>query len=88
MVERLLSLGANVNKPDAGKMTALMVAAAHGHSEVVTKLLSAGADPHLTDSQGYTARSWLESKNYGKRENTAEIVRILQQAEIAPPLRH
>ena len=52
---RLLKRTAKTDKPSRDGMTALMLAAANGHSECVGWLLLAGADTSLRDARGRTA---------------------------------
>ncbi|XP_050074354.1 3'-5' RNA helicase YTHDC2-like [Anopheles maculipalpis] len=40
------------------QMTALMIAAAKGYTEIVQKLLDMGADPHIQEKHGYNAFDW------------------------------
>lgn len=47
--------GDNLNARDAGGHTPLMLAAARNKPHICKLLLDAGADPHLTDSDGKTA---------------------------------
>ena len=47
-VKLLLHAGADVNKADHHKYTALVYAAGYGHEDVVKTLLDAGADQTLT----------------------------------------
>ncbi len=49
-----------VNVPDGGGDTALMYAADHGSQDIVDLLMKAGANPHLKDSWGQTARDMAE----------------------------
>ncbi len=44
--------------------TALMLAAANGYKEIVTKLLNAGADVDFQNSNGYTALMWSIENGY------------------------
>jgi Ankyrin repeats (3 copies) len=43
---------ANLDLPDASGRTALMLATLHGHSQAVSVLLDAGADPNIPDASG------------------------------------
>jgi len=47
-VRQQLRSGANINARDQHGQTALMLAAHHGHSEVVETLVGAGADLNVT----------------------------------------
>ena len=51
----ILASGAAINGRDADGRTPLMLAAIHGHREMVRQLLAAGADPHLRDPSDQTA---------------------------------
>ena len=55
MVKQLLAAGADVNMPTKEGMTALMLAASVGNTEMVEILLEAGADVELQDEDGTTA---------------------------------
>jgi hypothetical protein len=55
LVRNCIAGGAGVNWSGSAYDTALMRAAFHGHGELVTALLDAGADPRRTDIQGDTA---------------------------------
>lgn len=47
--------GAEVNAANNGGLTALMVAVAHGHADVVKVLIAAGANVSAKDAAGRTA---------------------------------
>ena len=51
----ILASGAVIDGRDADGRTPLMLAAIHGHREMVRQLLAAGADPHLRDPSDQTA---------------------------------
>ena len=55
---RLLERGANINARTDGGLTTLMVAAGDGIDDVVTLLLSRGADLRLVDKSKRTAAHW------------------------------
>lgn len=61
MVELLLNYGASVNlkaKSNGMESTPLILAAAHGHTEIIRVLHKAGAKLNLTDVMGNTALHW------------------------------
>ena len=51
----LIEKGAEVNRTDEAEETALMVAAIHGHVEVVKLLIEKGAEINRTNKAGRTA---------------------------------
>jgi hypothetical protein len=55
LVNLLLEHGAEVDGGPAGAKTPLMYAAMFNHRVMLERLLSAGADPALTDADGKTA---------------------------------
>ena len=55
VIGSLIAAGADVNKADEHRYTPLHIAAAHGHAEVCSHLLSAGANAGLTDADECTA---------------------------------
>ena len=68
----LLDQGAAVNQQVGGaRRTALHEACQHGHGELVRLLLARGADPTLSDREGYTPLIWAS------RNGRVEVVRCL-----------
>ena len=61
-----------VNALTTGGQTALMAAAEHGSIRAFFALLEAGADPHLADSQGFTALSHVKLIDL-KNKNTSAV---------------
>ncbi|XP_063786547.1 ankyrin repeat, SAM and basic leucine zipper domain-containing protein 1 isoform X2 [Pseudophryne corroboree] len=57
-VELLLSRNVNPNVCCRNNMTALMLAARAGHTQVVALLVAYGADINAQDKNGYTALAW------------------------------
>ena len=70
-VRRLIAQGADVNAEDDNGATALMVASAEGHSEIVSLLVSSDADVNATRSTGWTALASASTAGHG------EIVNLL-----------
>ncbi|MEU0301453.1 ankyrin repeat domain-containing protein [Streptomyces sp. NPDC006175] len=71
-VRLLLAAGADPNRasgPDAGDLP-LCGAACGGHSEVVAALLSAGAEPDLTEEFGFTALRWAAGLGHARVAET------------------
>jgi hypothetical protein len=60
----LIQAGADINAREADGMTALMIAAFHGHLEAVRSLIEAGADLSFEDSYGFTALDNAESQGH------------------------
>ena len=54
----LLIYGANVYDKDSLRRTALFLASANGHTEIVSMLLEKGADVNAKDNNGDTALMW------------------------------
>jgi ankyrin repeat protein len=61
-----------VDVADDNEATALMHAAAQGHTDVVKALLEAGADPEATDVMGKNAEGYATSKGH---DATAEVLK-------------
>ncbi|XP_075065078.1 ankyrin repeat, SAM and basic leucine zipper domain-containing protein 1 isoform X2 [Mixophyes fleayi] len=57
-VELLLSRNVNPNECCRKKMTALMLAAREGHTQVVALLVASGADINSQDENGFTGLTW------------------------------
>lgn len=55
VLEVLLKYKANVNKINSDKRTGLMYASKEGYTEIVRRLLNAGADYSIKDNDGLTA---------------------------------
>jgi len=79
IVNFLIESGAEINKKAKGNRkgegagwTALMAAAMEGHTEVVSNLLSEGADPTVVNQSGKTAL------DIAKKEGNSEVVRLLE----------
>ncbi|MBA8769761.1 hypothetical protein HCR16_01015 [Wolbachia pipientis] len=82
IVKLLLAKEAKVNEPiyelDGAKsqLTALHIAALHGHQEIVQLLLNNNANPSLKDSQGRTPRDIV-----GDVEGKKAIIKMLEEGE-------
>jgi hypothetical protein len=70
-LEQLLALGAEINDQNGEGVTPLMIAAYHGHLEMVRALTDHGADVQTTDKDGFTAAMLADHSGHD------EIVRIL-----------
>ncbi|MFJ8857430.1 ankyrin repeat domain-containing protein [Streptomyces sp. NPDC102451] len=71
-VRLLLAAGADPNRasgPEAGDLP-LCGAACGGHAEVVAALLSAGADPDLSEDFGFTALRWAAGLGHARVAET------------------
>jgi ankyrin repeat protein len=75
------TLGADVNQRNAQGRTALMSAAARGHTEAVRALLQAGANPRLRDGQGNTA---LDLAGAPSQQQVPALLDLLRAAQAAP----
>ncbi|WP_082942385.1 ankyrin repeat domain-containing protein [Wolbachia endosymbiont of Nomada ferruginata] len=82
IVKLLLAKEAKVNEPiyelDGAKsqLTALHIAALHGHQEIAQLLLNNNANPSLKDSQGQTPRDVV-----GNVEGKKAIIKTLEEGE-------
>jgi uncharacterized protein len=66
-VKRLLSLGANPNSVFKGGETAMHEACKHPNLAIISALLESGADPNVTDDEGYSPYDrFYESSQLGK----------------------
>jgi uncharacterized protein len=61
VIEHVLNAGAELEAKDQYGATALIVAAAEGHTSAVTQLLKGKADVHAKDRNGWTALMWASS---------------------------
>ena len=77
-VKTLLDTGAEIDSPNQGGQTPLILAAVMGHTDVVAHLVEAGADPNLRDHLGLTAYEWSTRRGF------REIESLL--AKVSPPI--
>jgi ankyrin repeat protein len=64
LINTLVEVGADINKPAVLGWTPLMFAAAEGHPETVSALLEAGADVNATNGPGRTALMFAASYGF------------------------
>lgn len=65
LLERLISMGGDVQKAAAPNgSSALMLAAANGHTEVVKRLLKMGVNVNVKNDTGLTAETWARKNNH------------------------
>jgi len=64
LVSDLLKKGADANSRNAGGVTALMLAAAKGRTDIANLLLNAGARPDITDYDGRSAADRATQNNH------------------------
>lgn len=76
-VSALLANGADVNETTNGGQTALILAVIFGHTNLVRKLMKAGADPQRRDNLGLNAIEWAQ------RRGLNEAFAILSNTEPA-----
>ena len=74
LIDALVRHGAALDHADSRDMTPLMKAAENGHIDVVRALLELGADPHMVDRRGQTA------KTIAQRENQTVIAGVIEMA--------
>ncbi|KAM3925228.1 ankyrin repeat, SAM and basic leucine zipper domain-containing protein 1 [Leptodactylus fuscus] len=72
-VELLLSRNVNPNVCCRKKMTALMLAACEGHTQVIILLVAHGADINAQDEKGFTGLAWAA---HNGRKNT--VLKMLE----------
>ena len=68
-VREAMSLGANVNAADNTGCTPLMLAAYHGHTDIVKLLLKSGAGSNISNNDGDTVSAKPKKKNSGEYKN-------------------
>lgn len=78
IVHRLLAAGAPIDDRDSAGLTALMLAAVHGRTLLVTALLDAGADPAAKAGRGVTPLSLACARGQ------AAAVKVLLEAGAMP----
>lgn len=78
--------GDNINARDAGGQTPLMLAAARNKPHIFKMLLDAGADPHLTNSDGKTAL--FVANTSGASEIASLLESVFARALEAAPADH
>ena len=71
-LDRLLALGGPLNARDEAGRTPLILATMHGHIEAVRRLLAAGANPALPDSEG------LDALQHARRQGLNQIVQLIE----------
>ena len=81
----LLDAGAHVNASGCGGETALMMAAARGHTTIVRRLLAAGADPTMYDTSGVSGML-RNGKGSIKGETAAKTARRYGHLSLANEL--
>jgi ankyrin repeat protein len=74
-VAALIKQGANVNAQDIGGYSALMNAAANGHSDVVKILLSEGADPSLRGNYYWGETALMMAARKGRKDAAQILLR-------------
>lgn len=74
LLERLLQQGAPVNAADTAGRTPLILAVMQGHTAVVQRLLTAGANPALVDQEG------LNALQHARRLGFDGIARLIEAA--------
>ena len=62
-----------IDAQDEHQMTALMLAARHGHPRTVRALLQEGADRYITDSEGLTAQMHAVAQSSGSNLNSTLV---------------
>ena len=78
LVNKLMELGANVNKKDYSQKTALHCAAVMGSIESTTLLLNHHADVNAQDKQGFTAMDFAKTNSANLSQNDIdELIELL-----------
>ena len=78
-VSALLANGADVNERTSGGQTALILAVIFGHTNIVRRLVNAGADPYERDNLGLNAIDWAQ------RRGSTEALELFNTARTSTP---
>ncbi|QDV21307.1 Ankyrin repeat protein [Gimesia panareensis] len=77
IVQKLISLGADLNVREISGRTPLHHAANHGHINVIDALVTAGANLEARDNTGYTPLMWAKISRAGSTEQKGDLVKKL-----------
>lgn len=80
-VEFYLRKGQDVNATDSRGRTPLLIAAANGHADICRLLMEAGADPSLSDSEGFDALSVAIRNRQKEAESVLRASMLLRSRE-------
>src|SRR5690606_31260312 len=74
-VESLIRQGAPIDARDGAGRTALMLAAMHGHTATVRKLLALGANPALVGREGLNAARHARQRGHAQLADRIDAAR-------------
>ncbi|MCP4471070.1 MAG: ankyrin repeat domain-containing protein [Gammaproteobacteria bacterium] len=80
IARRIIDAGTNVNVRSQQGYTPLMIAASHGHDEIVRMLLQKGADLTAVDAEG---RNALQIAREADRRGSINMLLVASKAEVA-----